>query len=93
MKPWCEAWLITEKRISHNLVHSLQGIARKCLFFHVFQFLKEKIKHILSKQTLLLKGFILQTPPLFPDSFQLQNNFAANLSVSATANPPLPHTL
>jgi len=52
---------------------------------------ERKIKHILRKMTLPLKGFILQTPSL-PQQFPLKNNFAENLSISATVNPCLPHS-
>jgi len=53
--------------------------------------LERKIKHILSKQTVLLKGSFLQTPS-FPQQFPLTDNSAENLSIVAV-NPSLLHNL
>lgn len=91
MKGWCEAWPVNEKGTAHNLDYNSQRYCKEIFNFSCVWVFERKIKHLPRKQTLLLKGFILQTPSL-PRRFPPKNNFSANLSISATVNPSLPHS-
>lgn len=66
MKYWYEAWPVNEKGIAHNLGYSPQRHCKEMFNFSCVLVFERKIKHILRKPTLLLKGFILQPAPSLP---------------------------